>query len=35
MSVLDQYYTIRSRIESAVASAQSELAAGLKAGIQL
>ena len=31
MSVLDQYYTIRSSIQSAVASAQSELAAGLKA----
>lgn len=34
MSVLDQYYTIRSRIQSAVASAQSELAAGLKAAIR-
>ncbi len=34
MSVLDQYYTIRARAQSAVASAQSELAAGLKAAIR-
>lgn len=34
MSVFDEYYAIRSRIQSAIASAQPELAGGLKQAVQ-
>ena len=34
MSVFDEYYAIRSRIQSAIASAQPELAGGLKQAVR-